>query len=282
MNDLRFASVCESRGLVSVGAIRRPLPILALYGVTSPLLSIAVLVCCAADTPRGELGRACYPNSTCNAPLVCVSAFCVDPDAVPAQGVEGSRCYPNATCNQGLSCLSGLCVRVSSEDAGTVGPASDAGMPLSDAGFAPDAGMAPDAGPTDAGTLPIFLGTCLEPLYRCFNPSGRGVCSYDSRIRVASLTFPGGDKVTSDAMGSGQNWCFSPEGPLCMTVSRLDGGGSRFVSGLDRETRQLIEATVEDGVPGTLVVRCHTSGTYSVPQPSSNPSFADLRTCVPR
>lgn len=126
------------------------------------------------------------------------------------------------------------------------------------------------------GSTPVlFAGTCLEPLYQCFNASGPGTCSYRSDIQQAKLLFANGSYVNSDSRGSGPNRCFPPAGSACFTVTRIDDA-TRSVA----NTNGSISATVVDRNDGTLEVRCVGAEPVTISKPTVNPSFEDLRRCV--
>lgn len=72
--------------------------------------------CSGGGSGSGGVGEEfgdCYPNSTCNMGLLCVSDICVKAN----EGAESGPCYPNQTCDDGLVCLQDVCTR-SVADAG--------------------------------------------------------------------------------------------------------------------------------------------------------------------
>ena len=136
-------------------------------------------------------------------------------------------------------------------------------------------------GSGNGGTV-LFTGTCLEPLYKCFTTTGTGTCAYDRRIMQASLTFPNGAKITSINAGSSDNQCFGASGPpVCFTVTRVDAT-SVTIRGKNPTTAEQISATIVDDASGTLQVQCPNQDPQSIAKPAQNPSFEDLRRCVPQ
>ena len=112
------------------------------------------------------------------------------PACSPPEGSERAACYPNSTCNDGLVCLSNLCVRrvadggIGSDVAtGSDTPApSDGGTPM-DTGTSTDTGTLvvdsgrPDAGMVDAGPPPppTFTGDII-PLFNRSCGSNDAAC----------------------------------------------------------------------------------------------------------
>ena len=131
-----------------------------------------------------------------------------------------------------------------------------------------------------SGTKTLFQGSCLEPLYACFKMAGAGECSYDSRIRVASLLFTNGSKINSDSQGSGPNRCFSPEGPICFTVTKIDDT-KRNVAGKLPNGGATVNIGVEEVGDGNLRVTCPDMTTQTVAAPVPNPTFENLSRCLP-
>lgn len=130
-----------------------------------------------------------------------------------------------------------------------------------------------------SSTSTLFQGSCLAPLYACFKTEGAAECSYDSRIRVASLVYKNGAKINSDSQGSGPNRCFSPEGPICFTVTKIDDT-KRNVAGKLPDGGATVNVGVEDIGDGKLRLTCPDMSTQTVTAPVPNGSFEDLRRCV--
>ncbi len=127
----------------------------------------------------------------------------------------------------------------------------------------------------------LFVGTCLEPLYKCFTTTGTGTCSYTRSIRQAKLLFSNGAFVTSISDGAADNQAFGPQGPpICLSVTRGTDGTTFTVRGKNPTTNEQINGTVIDDATGMLQVMCDGQAPKSIPKPAQNPSFEDLRRCV--
>ncbi len=118
-----------------------------------------------------------------------------------------------------------------------------------------------------------FAGTCLEPLFACFQGSGQGRCSYNRTTSVATLTYPNGAKVTSGSGGTQDNEAFGPSGVSCFTVTKNSATAHSY------RGQGLQGVVVIDDGSGTLQVQC-PNGTQTVRKPAQNPAEEDLSACA--
>lgn len=219
----------------------------------------------------------------------------------PARGSDGGAtggrdggaivptCIPGAVLS--CACENGTSGAQACDANGTLGECRRNGVACASPAAGPDGGAddgggdGADGGTVDGGA-PLFAGTCLEPLYRCFRATGEGTCSYLGFEELTILSFPNGANIYSNSNGAGFNRCSgapaSPGGaaPLCMDVYRItvDGG---LTWRIEHPGNPVPIATVTELASGGLRVTCPGASDVRVPTPDYNPSFEDMRRCVP-
>jgi hypothetical protein len=132
-------------------------------------------------------------------------------------------------------------------------------------------------GAAPGGYVNPFAGTCLEPLFACFQASGQATCTYNPTSGVRTLTYPNGARVTSASGGTQENRCFGPTGNYCFTMTRsADPTRHTYRGGSVQDV-----TVIDTGQGDTIEVRCPGQPPVSIPRPFRNPAEEDLSAWSP-